>query len=143
MDISQKASFSIGKFQRGFSLIDGLLAQAFYPAGPDGIHGQSTSPSSQVPVWLYQVSLQRACQEHGATANIVCRERFVDGQEADYSRGYRMSASAKGEIARQGNEKASHSNQYAPNFDAIVFCDSLNNCLTIDSHFDGGCADLP
>jgi hypothetical protein len=42
MDVSQKASFSNMKFQRGCSLIYGLLAQAFYPAGPDGIRGQGS-----------------------------------------------------------------------------------------------------
>jgi hypothetical protein len=42
MDVSQKASFSNMKFQRGCSLIYGLLAQAFHPAGPDGIRGQGS-----------------------------------------------------------------------------------------------------
>jgi hypothetical protein len=30
------------KFQRGCRLIYGLLAQAFFPAGPDGIRGQGS-----------------------------------------------------------------------------------------------------
>lgn len=42
MDVSRKASFSNVKFQRGCSLIYGLLAQAFHPAGPDGIRGQGS-----------------------------------------------------------------------------------------------------
>lgn len=42
MDVSRKASFSNVKFQRGCSLIYGLLAQAFCPAGPDGIRGQGS-----------------------------------------------------------------------------------------------------
>ena len=57
----------------------------------------------------------------------------MDGQEADYSRDFRMSTPAKREIARQTSKKASHSNQYVWNFDELAFLDSLNNCLNINS----------
>ena len=67
----------------------------------------------------------------------------MDGQKADYSRGYGMSASAKREIARQTGEKTLHPSQYAQNFDEIAFLDSLNNCLAVNSRFGGGCADHP
>jgi len=42
MDVPQKASFGDVKFQRGCSLIYGLLAQVILPAGPDGIRGQGS-----------------------------------------------------------------------------------------------------
>ena len=67
----------------------------------------------------------------------------MDGQEADYSRVYGMSASAKREIARQTGKKALHPGQFAKNFDEILFCDSLNNCLTANFRFGGGCAEHP
>lgn len=42
MDVPQKASVGSVKFQRGCSLIYGLFAQAFDPAGPDGIRGRGS-----------------------------------------------------------------------------------------------------
>jgi len=42
MDVSRKASFLRMKYQRGCSLIFGLLVQAIIPAGPDGIRGQGS-----------------------------------------------------------------------------------------------------
>ena len=42
MDVPQKASVGSVKFQEGCSLIYGLFAQAFNPAGPDGIRGQGS-----------------------------------------------------------------------------------------------------
>lgn len=54
-----------------------------------------------------------------------------------------MSAPAKREIPRKASKKTPHPSQYAQNFDEIAFCDSLNNCLTINSRICGGCADIP
>lgn len=42
MNVSQKASFSNVKFQRGCILIYGLLVQAFHPAHPNSIRGQGS-----------------------------------------------------------------------------------------------------
>ena len=42
------------------------------------------------------------------------------------------------EIARQIRKKASYQSQYARTFDEIAFCDSLNNCSTINSRICGG-----
>ena len=54
-----------------------------------------------------------------------------------------MNAPAKRETARQTSKKAQHMSQYAQNFDEIVCRDSLNDCLTINSRFGGGCSDVP
>jgi hypothetical protein len=67
----------------------------------------------------------------------------VDGQKANYSGCYGMSALAKWEVARQTSEKTLYPSQYAQNFDEIAFCDSLNNCLTVNSRFCGGSSDHP
>ena len=67
----------------------------------------------------------------------------MDGQKADYSGNPGMSALAMREIARQIRKKASYPSRYARNFDEIAFCDSLSNCLTVNSRFCGGCADHP
>ena len=54
-----------------------------------------------------------------------------------------MSAPAKPATASQIRKKASFQSQYAQNFDEIAFCDSLNNCLTVNSRFCGGSSDHP
>ena len=77
------------------------------------------------------------------TDNTVCPEQLVDGQEEQYSKDCGMSASAKREIARQTDAKATQRGQFAQNFDKSAFCDSLNNCLTANSRFGAGCADHP
>ncbi len=42
IDVSGKASFGSVKFQRGCSLIYGLIAQVLHPGGPDVIRGQGS-----------------------------------------------------------------------------------------------------
>ncbi len=77
------------------------------------------------------------------TDNTGCVEQLVDGQKADSSRGYWMSATARWGRARQTGEKTLHPSQYVQDFDEIAFCDSSNNRLTVNSRFCWGCAGRP
>ncbi len=52
-----------------------------------------------------------------------------------------MNAPAEREIACKTGKMALRPGQHAQNFDEIVFCDSLNNCLPYNSCFGGGYAD--
>ena len=51
MDVLQKASFGIVKFQSGYSLTEGLLEQAYYPAGHDGIRRESSNLKVELKLW--------------------------------------------------------------------------------------------
>ena len=67
----------------------------------------------------------------------------MDDPKTDYSRGYRMSATAKRGIARETSEETLHPSQYTQNFYEVGLCDSLNNRLPLSSSFGGGYASHP
>ena len=106
--------------------------------------GQGRTPISghQVPVWLYQGSLQRIGQEHGSAHHPVCPVQFVDGSKAiDGSIG--MSATAMWANAPKQPEKAAISNPKERIFGEKMISVLLDEFLLLNSRCGGGCADLP
>lgn len=62
----------------------------------------------------------------------------MDEQKTNSSGVYGMNAPAMRATARKSSKKAPYMRKYAHNFDKIIYCDSLNDCLTIHSRFGGG-----
>ena len=60
----------------------------------------------------------------------------------NYSGRHGISENANPITTRQTVKVVPHASQYAPNFDEIAFCDSLNSCLNNNCRFGGARADL-